>query len=453
MRPKRREEAAATAASEGRFRRSLGLLLATEINMTQMCGIGPFITIPLMVATIGGPQAIVGWVAGAALVMADGLVWSELGAAMPGADGSYLYLGEAFHRTGKLMPFICIWTALLTVPLILGSFLPHLGYWEGHAIGIALTGFVVLALYRRIESIRVITVCLWLVCWRPSRHDRGQLHGLSRLLCLHYPAGAFGGGLLGGLGSGLIIGIDDYLGYYTVAEMGDELADPGRVTPRSIIISIATMMVIYLALNIGVVGTLPWRVVAKSTSVASAVATHNWGHGPAAFVTVLILLTAFASVFAGLLGGSRLPYNAARDRVFFRLFDRLHPPHDFPHVSLLVRGMATAAASFFSLTTVINLLLAVTVIVQSVAQIVALTVLRRRQPELHRPYTQWLTPYRASPPWPGGPTSTSRRRRPHSSARRSGSERESLPTARSTRAWPFAAREITEASLEQQRAA
>ena len=199
-------------------------------------------------------------------------------------------------------------------------------------------------------------------------------------------------GLAGGLGSGLLIAIYDYLGYYTTAEMGDELAHPGRTMPRSIIISIIAMCAIYLALNIGVIGTIPWQHVAKSTSVASLAVTRNWGHSAADIVTALIIVTAFASVFAGLLGGSRLPFHAARDRVFFGVFGRLHPRGGFPTVALLVMGLITAIGSFFSLTTVINLLEAVAILVQSIPQIVALTVLRRRQPSLYRPYKQWLYP-------------------------------------------------------------
>jgi amino acid transporter len=97
-------------------------------------------------------------------------------------------------------------------------------------------------------------------------------------------------------------------------------------------------------------------------------------------------------VFAGLLGGSRVPFNAARDRVFFGVFGRMHPKHNFPHIALLVMGLITAAASLLNLTTVINMLTTVAVLVQSVAQILALTVLRRRQPHLRRPYRQWLYP-------------------------------------------------------------
>jgi amino acid transporter len=389
----------------GRFQRSLGLTPAVAVNMTQMCGIGPFITIPLMVATMGGPQAIVGWVAGALLAMADGLVWAELGAAMPGAGGTYLYLREAFqYRTGKLMPFLFIWTAMLTIPLIMATgiiglvdyltfFFPHMTTWEQHALGVGFTALVVFALYRRIESVKVITTVLWVIMLAAVGLTIAAAYsGFHAHLAFSYPAGAFGTGFAAGLGSGLVIAIYDYLGYYTVAEMGDELSDPGRVMPRSIIISIGAMMLIYLTLNIGVVGAMPWREVASSTSVASSVVTQNWGRGAADVVTVLIAATAFASVFAGLLGGSRLPFNAARDGVFFRVFGRLHPRHNFPHVALLVMGLITAVGSFFDLTTVINLLLTVAILVQSVPQIVALTVLRRRQPDLPRPYRQWLYP-------------------------------------------------------------
>lgn len=193
-------------------------------------------------------------------------------------------------------------------------------------------------------------------------------------------------------GAGLLIAVYDYLGYNTVAYMGAELRRPGRVMPRAIIISIAAIMVIYLAMNIGVLGVLPWQKVAKTTSVASLAVTHNWGRPAADVVPILILVTAMASVFAGLLGGSRVPFHAARERLFFSVLGRLHPKHDFPHISLLLMGVITAAGSFFTLTTIINVLLAVIIWVQAIAQIVALTVLRRRQPGLLRPYRQWLYP-------------------------------------------------------------
>jgi amino acid transporter len=388
------------------FHRTIGLLPATAMNMTQMCGIGPFITIPLIVAAMGGPQAIAGWIVGAIIAMADGLVWAELGAAMPGAGGTYLYLRKAFGpSTGKLMPFLFIWTAMLFIPLTmstgvvglveyLGFFLPHLSWTAKHLIDIGITALVVILLYRKMESIRWISTALWIVM-------------LSALLLViaacfshfnpnyafSYPEGAWSGmQFITGLGAGLIIAAYDYMGYNTTAYIGDELQNPGYVMPRSIIYAIFAMMVLYLSMQIGVLGVLPWQTIAKSSSVVSLVVQHNWGHTAAEVVTALILVAAFASVFTGLLSGSRVPYYASHDKVFFRIFGRLHKKYDFPHIALLAMGIITAAATFFNLAVIINMLVSAVVIVQSLSQIAALVLLRRTQPEMQRPYRQWLYP-------------------------------------------------------------
>ncbi len=394
-------------AEQTGFIRSVKLPTAIAINMTQMCGIGPFITIPLMVAAFGGPQAIIGWVAGALLALADGLIWAELGAAMPGAGGTYIYLREAFqYRTGRLMPFLFTWTAVLFIPLImstgvnglvsyLGYLIPNMSWWQIDLISFAVTGLVLFALYRRIESIGVLTNILFVIMLISigSVIVAAFTH-FHPALAFTYPSGAFtlDGHFFGGLGAGLIIGIYDYLGYNTTAYMGAEMRTPGRVIPWSIIISILGMMLLYLALNIGVMGVVPWQAVAKSDSIASLALETVWGKGVSSVVTVLILITAFASVFTGLLGGSRVPYNAARDGVFLRQFGKLHPRYHFPHVALVVMCIITALASILPLGTIIAMLTAVIVIVQSVGQIAALTILRRRQPNLNRPYRMWLYP-------------------------------------------------------------
>src|SRR2546423_11006353 len=128
--------------------------------------------------------------------------------------------------------------------------------------------------------------------------------------------------------------------------MPDELREPWRTIPLSIIYSILGMMLIYLCMNVGLLGVLPWQVLAKSTSIGSDVMEHTWGKNAARVFTAMIIVTGFASVLTGLLGGSRVPYNAARDRLFFPVFGRLHPRLKFPHVALLVMGVATAAGSF-----------------------------------------------------------------------------------------------------------
>jgi amino acid transporter len=386
--------------------RAIGLFEATAINMSQMVGIGPFITIPLILSAMGGPQAIFGWIAGALLAMADGLVWSELGAAMPGEGGSYVYLREAFqYRTGKLMPFLFVWSTLIATPLIMSTgmigmanymsyFWPGMTTRETQLVAVGITVITVALLYRRVTGVARLTKVLWagmiltvvlmIVAAASDFHPQ---------LAFSFPKGAFDPSkFLAGLGSGMLISIYDYLGYYTSAYMGDEIRNPGRNIPRSILLSILFVAIIDVSMNIGIIGVVPWKTAMHSQNVGTLFMQTVWGRTGATIITLLILWTAFASVYAGLLGASRLPYNAARDGLFFRSFGKLHERHQFPHISLLVMGAFTAVFCFFNLQQIINALMAVSIVVQFIGQIVALTVLRKRQPNLRRPFRQWLYP-------------------------------------------------------------
>ena len=117
--------------------RGFGLLQATALNMSNMVGVGPFITIPLIIAAMGGPQCMLGWMLGAVLALCDGLVWSELAAAMPGTGGTYYYLHEVFRKTnlGGILPFLFIWQFIFSGPLEIASgyigFAQYVGFWHG----------------------------------------------------------------------------------------------------------------------------------------------------------------------------------------------------------------------------------------------------------------------------------------------------------------------------------
>ncbi|MGW6408292.1 APC family permease [Streptomyces vinaceus] len=407
----------ASPPPNGGFTRRIGPFQATAINMSQMCGIGPFVTIPLMVAAFGGPQAVIGFLAGAVLALADGLVWAELGASLPGSGGSYVYLRQAFqYRTGRLMPFLFVWTAMIFIPLImstgvvgfvqyLGYLAPGLGQTSGDLIGLGVIALVVLLLWRGISHIARITTVMWVVMIAAVvLVILASVTHFSPERAFDYPSGAFdftGTAFWGGFAAGLTIGIYDYLGYNTAAYMGAEIKDPGRTLPRAIIRSVLGIMAIYLLLQVGALGVIDWHRMldpkdVAATSVASAVLEDTWGAGAAQVVTVLILVTAFASVFTGLLGGSRVPFDAARDRVFFRSYARMHPRHQFPVLGLATMGVITAVGFLIGrhtdLVTLIQLLTTVMVLVQALAQIAALTVLRKRQPALPRPYRMWLYP-------------------------------------------------------------
>jgi amino acid transporter len=365
-------------------------------------------------SALGGPQAMLGWLVALVIVISDGMVWSELGAAMPGSGGSFHYLRHAFgsERFGRLMGFLFVWQFVLSGPLEIASgyigFAQYAGYiWQGLTrpatialmIGVGLVNIALL--YRRIHSIARITVSLWVgtLVTVVAVILTGASHFDARV-AFDFPPGAFDFslGFFLGLGAASRIGIYDYLGYYDVCYIGDEVRDPGRVIPRSILISTAAVALIYIGINLSIIGVVPWRVFvpasehAESGFIVSVFMQRIYGPVVATIFTLLVLWTAFGSVFALLLGYSRIPYAAAQSGYFFRAFGRLHPTKDFPYVSVLVLGAISIVASFFSLGTVIDALIVTRILVQFMGQVVGLMLLRRHAPEMPRPYRMWLYP-------------------------------------------------------------
>src|SRR5215467_8483422 len=237
-----------------RLARHFGTLQATALNMSNMIGIGPFLTIPILMSALGGPQAMLGWIVALLIVIPDGLVWSELGSAMPGSGGSYVYLREGFGREtwGRLAAFLFIWQFIFSGPMEIASgyigFAQYLGYlWPslsgfGFAIVAAVVGVLnIVLLYRPIGSIGPITVLLWVgtLLTTVAVIFTGVGH-FDPKIAFDFPPGAFSFslGFFVGLGAASRIGIYDYLGYYDICYIGDEVKQPARVIPRSILLSI-----------------------------------------------------------------------------------------------------------------------------------------------------------------------------------------------------------------------
>src|SRR5215471_11631245 len=379
-----------------RLIRHFGTLQATALNMSNMIGIGPFLTIPLLISALGGPQAMLGWLFALLIVIPDGMVWSELGAAMPGSGGSYVYLREGFGREsfGRLMAFLFIWQFIISGPMEIASgyigFAQFASYiWQGLsawrilliAAGVGIVN--VLLLYRRITSVGKILTSLWVgtLLTLLSVMVTGALH-FDPKLAFDFPPNAFqlSRGWLFGLGVATAIGVYDYLGYYSICYIGEEVKSPGRTIPRSIMISVIAVAVIYLSVNLSIIGVVPWRefVPANATNpnhisnfVVSAFMERVYGARVSTAFTIMVLWTAFASVYALLLSYSRIPYAAALDGYFFPIFGRLHHRFQFPHVSLLLLGILSIVCALFSLATVIAALLATRILVQFIGQIVA----------------------------------------------------------------------------------
>ena len=394
--------------------RHFGPLQATALNMSNMIGIGPFITIPLLMSAMGGPQSLLGWLIAVLIVIPDGMVWSELGASLPGSGGSYLYLREGFgNRTfGRLMAFLFIWQFILSGPLEIASgyigFASYLGYlWKdmpawGPKMIVIIVGVLNIALlYRQIKHIGRITVSLWIGTLITSAAviGTGIMH-FNPNIAFDFPPGSFkfSMGFLLGLGAASRVGVYDYLGYYDICYIGEEVRNPGRTIPRSIIISVIVVALIYFSINLSIIGVVPWRdfvpAAEKPASqfVVSLMMERIYGPKVASIMTLMILWTAFGSVFALLLGYSRIPFAAARDGYFFRIFARLHPKSNFPHISLITIGAISIICSFLPLGIVIDVLIATRIIIQFIGQIFAVTLLRRNAPQMARPYKIWLYP-------------------------------------------------------------
>ncbi len=418
------------SSNDDRLVREISLGGATALNMIDMIGVGPFITIPLIIAAMGGPQAMLGWILGALLGVCDGLVWAELGAALPGSGGSYRYLREIYHpqKLGRLMSFLFIWQLTFSAPLSIASgsiglaqyatyifpglgqetkvLLPIIGNVEINAVPVALAAIASLAvavflLYRRITLIERLSKFLWVgvmltIVWVIFA---GVTH-FDRRLAFDFPPDAFTlrPEFFTGLGAALLVAVYDYWGYYNVCFLGGEVKDPGRNIPRAVLFSILFVAIIYIVMNISILGVIPWREFAGTANtpaqryVISSFMERLYGTKAGVVVTVLIIWTAFASVFSLLLGYSRVPFAAARDGNYFGVFSRVHPRHRFPYVSLLVMGGIAALFCFFRLADVIAALVVIRILVQFLAQIVGVIVLRVRRPDLPRPFRMWLYP-------------------------------------------------------------
>jgi amino acid transporter len=388
--------------------RRIGFLGATSANMLEMIGVGPFITIPILLAKMNGPQAILGWVLGAVVALCDGMVWAELGAEMPGTGGPVRYLSEAYgpKRLGRLMSFLFIWQTIFLAPLSIASgaigfaqyarFLStNLTWWQEKGMAMAICLLITFLLYRDIGSVERLSVGMWIVVLGTVAWI--TIAGISNMdvrRLLDFPPGALtpSRAFFFGLGGATLIAMYDYGGYNNVCFFAGEVRQPEKVIPRSIIWSVVLVAALYLTMNVGIIGVVPWRDAIRSTSIVSDFIQRLYGLQWARVATVLVLWTTLASLFAVLLGYSRVPYAAAVEGRFFSAFARLHPTRNFPAFSVMFIGISSAAACLLTLDVVINALIVIQVVVQFMAQIIAVTLIRRNRPDIARPYHMALYP-------------------------------------------------------------
>lgn len=390
----------------------VGFWGATSNNVLNMIGIGPFLTIPLALAAMAGPQAMLGWILGAVISLCDGMVWAELGSAMPYSGGPYHYLREAFgpHSFGLLLSFLFLWQSIILGPLSIaggavgfaqyaGYLLPQIHHWGAVmlAAGVCLVNMVLV--YRNIRSITHVSIAIAIIVIGSTGLIilSGATH-FHAALAFDFPQHAFhlGNGFFLGLGSATLFAVYDYGGYYNVCLIGEEVKEPKKTIPRSILFSIVLVAVIYLAMNLVILGVVPWREAMHSQAIAATFMTHIYGSFGGTLIAILIMIAAFGSVFAVLLGYSRIPYTAAADGEFFSAFAKLHPRGGFPYVSILALGFGSAFACLFSLKSLFTALIVAQAVLQFSAQCVAVVLLRRRKHDATDSYRMPLYPVPAA---------------------------------------------------------
>jgi amino acid transporter len=388
--------------------RQLDLLGATSLNMSDMVGSGLFVALPLMIGAMGGPQAMIGWFVGGLIAISDGLVWSELGAALPGSGGSYIYLRESFGSMswGRLGAFLFSFQLVCSGPLEIASASIAIGQYVGYlwrgmtaldvklvAAGVAALGTALL--YTRLRSIAKLVLGLWAgvlvtVGWIIFA---GLTH-FNPAVAFSFPPGAFvlNKHFFVGLGVTTNYVMYCYLGYYAICYVGDEVVHPGRTVPRSVILSIVAVVVLDFLFCFSILGVIPWQEAMQSQFVAADFMHKVYGRWAGVLVCLLMIWVSFGGIYAMILTYSRTPYAAALDGNFFRVFARIHPKKHIPHVSLLLIGGLSVIGSFLSLDEVIKALMTARILSQFLIQIIALDCLRKYHPEVHRPFKMILYP-------------------------------------------------------------
>jgi amino acid transporter len=405
----------------GSLQRNIGLRAAVLFNMLEMIGVGPFITLPLVIAAAGYRLSVWAWVLGAVIAVADGLIWAELGAAFPRAGGSYAFLREIYgpKGAGNWLSFLYVWQLSFSAPLAIASgciglssflgwfwpglenapiaALPALHYANFAAAAVCL--LVTALLYRNLSS---ITRLAWVLFAGVMAAIAGVIVSgfVNSAGGWHMPASPAQplGAALGGLAQATLLTTYCYWGYYNICFLGSEVKRPERTIPRAILLSVLFVSAFYVAMNLAALPSMRDAIshVAAGETVrlqlVADIAKAAFGTLAGRLMAALIVWTAFASVFSLLLGYSRVPYAAARDGNYFRFLGAVHPKHGIPHRSLVALGVVGACFCFFSLAQVITMLVITRILLQFFLQQAGVMVLRVQRPELERPFRMPLYP-------------------------------------------------------------
>ena len=409
------------------LQRRIGLRSAVTLNMLEMIGVGPFITLPLVIAAAGFKLSIWAWVLGAAIAVADGLVWAELGAAFPRAGGSYAFLREIYGPTGagNWLSFLYVWQVSFTAPLSIASgcigLSSFLGvFWPGidsaplaalpwlHYSALTAAGACLLVTWMLYRRLSIVTGMAWVLFAGVMAAIAGVIvSGFAHASAMggwHMPVAPGLGAVTGfkaaasELAQGTLLATYCYWGYYNICFLGSGVRRPEKTIPRAVLLSVMFVAAFYVTMNLAVLPSLGGAASHTTESapvrvqLVADIARSAFGGWAGYAIAGLVVWTAFASIFSLLLGYSRVPYAAARDGNYFKFLAAVHPKHGIPHRSLIGMGVVAAAFCFLTLTQVITLLVITRILLQFFLQQAGVMLLRVQRPELARPFRMPLYP-------------------------------------------------------------
>lgn len=386
------------------MKRTLTLLDSTMINVGTIIGSGIFL-VPTTIALYmhSTSLTVLVWLVAGILTLFGALSMAELGAAMPRAGGQFVYLKEAYS---PFWGFLYGWTSFwlinsASIAALAVAFATYLGYFNpltplqikfiAIAAIIAFTLLNIYGLRTGVWTQNIITFfkigALLAIIFLGFFLSGGETANFQPLL----PDRSFSS-LVPLFGLALVATLWAYDGWIEITYIGGEVKDPGRNIPLSLLLSTMTLIAIYILVNIVFIFLLSLPVIAQSQLVASDAISVVLGTAGTTLVVVIILVSTLGGVHVNILTSPRIYYAMARENLFFRSLAEIHPKHGTPAISLAVSGIWSSllvfSGTFYQLITYVVFASWIFYAMSCTGVI----ILRRKQPDLERPYRTWGYP-------------------------------------------------------------
>lgn len=397
--------------SGGSLARGLGPLAATTLVAGAVIGTGIFLSPSLVAGQVGAPGlSLLVWGLCGVLALCGGLCFAELAAAMPETGGTYVYLRRAFRS--ELLPFLFGWSMFFVVltgvqaavatafAIYAGYFLGQLfsyGMWEQRAVAVSCIAFLTVmnvlgvSIGGRIQilftgiKVAALAGMVALGLWLGGGVGAG---GITPFL----PADRTGGATLAAFGTAMIVTLFAYNGWWYSTFVAGEVRDPRRNVPRSIVIGLALVLVLYLLANIVYLRVLPFEAFQATERPATDVMEALLGPAGGTLIALAVMLSAFGTVNAQMLSIPRIYFAMARDGLFFGWIRRIHPRFRTPAWAILAQGVWASGFAFSGTFRQIVTYTAFPNYFFLSLAVIGLIVLRIREPDLPRPYRVVLYP-------------------------------------------------------------